>query len=166
MAAETASRFPSQAAPVEGGCRCGRVRFRIGDAPLLEVACHCRGCQRMTASAFSTSIAVADTGFALIAGQTVRGGLGGATGAGEVHHHHCGDCLSWLYTSFPGDLGFVNVRGALLDDPSWHAPWLEVQTDDRLPWARTSAARSFAGFPPAEDYPGFIAEYRAAQGIA
>jgi hypothetical protein len=41
--------------PIEGGCRCGRVRFRLAEQPWLEAACHCRGCQRMTASAFSTT---------------------------------------------------------------------------------------------------------------
>lgn len=147
--------------PIEGGCRCGRVRFRVSEAPLLEVACHCRGCQRMTSSAFSTSIAVPEAGFAVIFGETVRGGLG----EGEVHHHHCGHCLSWTHTSFPPGLGFVNVRATLLDDPSWHAPWLEVETASKLPWAETGAERSFAGSPPPEDYMGFIAEYRAARGF-
>ena len=39
------------ALPAEGGCRCGRVRFQITVAPLLVMACHCRGCQSMTGSA-------------------------------------------------------------------------------------------------------------------
>ena len=34
----------------EGGCRCGQVRFRIDGGPLITMACHCTGCQRMTAS--------------------------------------------------------------------------------------------------------------------
>ena len=29
--------------PIEGGCRCGRVRFRLGERPWLEAVCHCRG---------------------------------------------------------------------------------------------------------------------------
>lgn len=115
----------------------------------------------MTASAFSTSVAISETAFAIIAGKPVRGGLG----VGDVHHHHCGKCLSWIYTSFPPGLGFVNVRATLLDDPSWHAPWLEVETGSKLPWAGTGANRSFEGSPPAEDYMGFIAEYRSARGV-
>ena len=39
------------ALPAEGGCCCGRMRFRITVAPLLAMACHCRGCQSMTGSA-------------------------------------------------------------------------------------------------------------------
>jgi len=148
--------------PVEGGCRCGRVRFRVAEPPLLEVACHCRGCQRMTASAFSTSIAVAEDAFAITSGDMARGGLG----QGDVRHHHCATCLSWVYTSFPPGLGFVNVRATLLDDPSWHAPWLEVEARSKLPWAHTGAQRSFEGSPPAEEYIGFITGYRSARRIA
>jgi hypothetical protein len=44
--------------PIEGGCRCGRVRYRLTEQPWLEAACHCRGCRRMTASAFSTTLVV------------------------------------------------------------------------------------------------------------
>ncbi len=116
----------------------------------------------MTASSFSTSIAVAEEAFAITSGDMVRGGLG----KGDVYHHHCGTCLSWVYTSFPPGLGFVNVRATLLDDPSWHAPWLEVETRSKLPWAHTGAERSFESSPPAEEYVGFITEYRSARGIA
>lgn len=27
--------------PIEGGCRCGRVRFQIASAPIITMACHC-----------------------------------------------------------------------------------------------------------------------------
>ena len=49
--------------PLEGGCRCGRVRLLIGAPPLLTMACHCTGCQRMSASAFSLSAAIPSEAF-------------------------------------------------------------------------------------------------------
>lgn len=147
--------------PIEGGCRCGRVRFRLTEAPWAETACHCRGCQRMTASAFSTTLVMPAAGFALIGGETVIGGLHGD----EADHHHCDWCKSWLFTTPHADLGFVNVRATLLDDPGWFAPWMETQTAEKLPWAETGAERSFDRFPAMADYPALIAEYRAARGI-
>ena len=42
--------------PWAGGCRCDRLRLLITEAPLVTMACHCAGCQRMSASAFSLSI--------------------------------------------------------------------------------------------------------------
>jgi len=53
----------------EGGCRCGQVRFRFTAQPLLTMACHCRGCQRMTGSAFSLSAAYPASGFEVTAGE-------------------------------------------------------------------------------------------------
>lgn len=75
--------------PWEGGCRCGRVRFRIGEASLMETICHCSGCQRMTASTFSTTLITPADGFAVIEGEPVEGGLGTSDAAS---HHHCPHC--------------------------------------------------------------------------
>ena len=64
--------------PWEGGCRCGRTRVRVGAPPLLAAACHCAGCQRMTASAFSLTLVTPSEGFEVIAGDPVIGGVYGA----------------------------------------------------------------------------------------
>ena len=49
--------------PWEGGCRCGEVRIRVTAPPILTGACHCTGCQKMTASAFSLTVTVPADGF-------------------------------------------------------------------------------------------------------
>lgn len=146
--------------PIEGGCRCDRVRFRIDQAPWMETVCHCRGCQRMTASAFSTTLIVPEAGFAVIAGETVIGGLHGDM----ADHHHCDWCKSWVFTRPRAALGFVNVRATLLDDARWFAPWMETQAAEKLPWATTGAERSFERFPEMGDYMALIADYQAARG--
>ena len=37
---------------LEGGCLCGKVRFRTNQAPLRTLACHCTFCQRVTGSSY------------------------------------------------------------------------------------------------------------------
>ena len=37
---------------LEGGCLCGRVRFRTTQAPLRTLACHCTFCQKVTGSSY------------------------------------------------------------------------------------------------------------------
>ena len=37
---------------LEGGCLCGKVRFRTTQAPLRTIACHCTFCQRVTGSSY------------------------------------------------------------------------------------------------------------------
>lgn len=138
----------------EGGCRCGQVRFRASEAPLFTSACHCRGCQRMTGSAFSVSAGYPADRFELVAGETVVGGLHGAS-----RHHFCGHCLSWLFTRPEGMDDFVNVRATLFDSPMIEAPFLETFTCESLPWAKTGAAPSFETFPPPEAFGPLVAEY-------
>ncbi len=148
--------MPDTALPIEGGCRCGRIRFAITMPPLLTMACHCTGCQKMTASAFSLSVAVPVDGFALLAGAPVIGGLHDD----QLRHQHCDWCKSWVFTRIPG-APFVNVRATMLDDPAPWEPYIETQTAEKLSWAVTPAAHRFERFPPMEDFPALIAEYQA-----
>ncbi|MGN6376049.1 MAG: GFA family protein [Sphingomonas sp.] len=149
--------MPDLSLPADGGCRCDRVRFRITQPPMLTMACHCTGCQKMTASAFSLSVAVPVDGFGLIAGETVIGGLHGP----EAHHHHCDWCKSWLFTRIDA-FGIVNVRATMLDEAGWFRPFIETYTSEALPWARTPATHSFDRFPDPEAYGPLIAEFSRA----
>jgi hypothetical protein len=149
------------ALPWEGGCRCGQVRLRLTAPPLLTMACHCTGCQRMTASAFSLSVAFPSEGFAVTLGEPVIGGI-----HGEARHHHCPRCKSWLFTRMPGLDWLVNVRATMLDDPSWFAPFIETYTREKLPWAVTPAVHSFPDLPAMDAFPGLIAEYAARRSAA
>jgi hypothetical protein len=143
--------------PWDGGCRCGAVRFRIDAPPLLTMICHCTGCQRMTGSAFSTSIAVPAEGFAVTEGETVIGGLH----RDEARHHHCDHCKSWLFTRVDSAFGFVNVRATMLDDARWFAPFIETFTSEALPWALADAPHAYPEFPPMDAYQALIADYAA-----
>ena len=141
----------------EGGCRCGAVRLRIRARPLLTMACHCTGCQKMSSSAYSLSVAVPVEGFRVTAGEPVIGGL-----HGEARHRFCGWCMTWMFTELEG-MPFVNVRPTMLDDPAWFVPFIESYTSEALPWATTPAKHSFAQFPAMEEYGPLTAEF-AAQG--
>lgn len=148
------------ALPRDGGCRCGRLRFRASAPPLITAACHCRGCQRMTASAFSVSAAIPAEAFAVIAGEPVLGGM-----RATPEHFFCGWCMSWVFTRMPGAEWFVNIRATLLDDPSGFAePFVETCRAEGLPWAVTGAARSYPGMPPLEDWEELMRAFRAARG--
>ena len=142
--------------PCEGGCRCGQVRLKISAPPMLTMACHCTGCQNMSASAYSLSAAIPSDGFEVTQGEPVIGGLRGA-----ARHYFCPSCMSWMFTRPEGVDFFVNLRPTMLDDPSWFAPFIETFTSEKLPWAATGAAHSYETFPPFEAFDGLIAEYAA-----
>lgn len=141
--------------PCEGGCRCGQVRLKISVKPLLTMACHCAGCQRMTGSAYSLSAAIPSDGFEVTKGEPVIGGLHGEF----LHHYFCPHCMSWMFTRAKGMDWFVNVRPTMLDDPSPFTPFIETWTSEKLPWATTPAKHSYPAFPPMEDFEGLTKEY-------
>lgn len=147
--------MPDWSQPMDGGCRCGRLRVRVSAAPLLTSACHCPGCQKMTASAFSLSIAIPDEGFAIVAGETEIGGLHGA-----AQHHFCRICKTWVYSRMAALGPFVNLRAPILDDHAWFVPYIEMYTSTRLPWAATGAPRSTLEFPDMADFGQLLADYR------
>jgi hypothetical protein len=140
--------------PLEGGCRCDRVRIRVTHAPLMTMACHCNGCQRMSSSAFSLTATFATGAFEVTKGTPVIGGLRGP----EAHHHFCEHCMTWMFTRPVGFDHIVNVRPTMFDDHGWFAPFVECFTRTRLPWAQTGAVHSFEEFPPTEAYEALMRE--------
>lgn len=137
-----------------GKCRCGKTQFEVTSPPLITMVCHCTGCQQMTASAFSLSTLYASSGFNVLSGEPVIGGLHGAT-----RHYFCPHCMSWLFTRPHGMDDFVNVRATLFDDAQSFVPFLESYTSEKLPWATTPAVHSFDKFPSANDFPQLLSEF-------
>lgn len=149
--------MPKPNLPMEGSCRCGATRIRISAPPLMTAACHCHGCQKMAASAYSLTAMIPTGGFEVIAGDPVRGGAPGD----QLSHMCCPDCMTWMFTRIAGMDMFLNVRPTMLDDPSWFVPFIETMTAEKLAWAETPARHSFEGFPPMEAYEALMAEFAA-----
>ena len=141
--------------PLEGGCRCDKVRIRVTHAPLVTMACHCRGCQRMSSSAFSLTAIFPSNAFQVTTGEPVVGGLHGD----DAHHMFCGWCMSWMFTRPIAFDHIVNVRPTMFDDASWFSPFVETFTSTRLPWARTDAVHAFDEFPPLDRYAALMEEF-------
>ena len=141
--------------PWEGGCRCGRVRIRVTKPPLLTGACHCTGCQKMSASAYSLTVTLPADGFEVVSGAPVLGGLRGPVS----HHHHCPACHGWLFTRAEGFDWFVNLRASALDDHRWFEPFIELWTDESLPWAATGARRSYPTTPELAEFEMLMTDF-------
>jgi hypothetical protein len=129
--------------------------MRVTEPPIVTMACHCAGCQRMSASAFSLSVLVPSHGFEVTQGESAIGGLHGAT-----QHFHCPHCKTWAFTRPDGMEGFVNLRATMLDDHSWFVPFVETCRDEGFPWAATGAAHSFPGLPPSEVFGPIVADFQ------
>jgi hypothetical protein len=119
--------------PQTGGCQCGMLRYEITQAPHLTLTCHCTDCQRMTSSAFSMAIIVADRAFRLTGAEPRP--VQRAADSGRISTRLvCPECGSWLCgPPRPGAVIRI-VRAGTLDDTSWLRPTVHFWTRSKQPW--------------------------------
>ncbi|HEV7732476.1 MAG TPA: GFA family protein [Candidatus Binatia bacterium] len=117
-------------ADLEGGCRCGAVRYRAGDRPFDVTHCHCVDCRRSSAAPFMTWFSVAAPSLVIMQGTLVRH----ASSPG-VERTFCGRCGTPL-TYRRHDRPDVDVTACSLDDPAALAPEDHIFTQQQVPWVR------------------------------
>ena len=145
------------ALPLQGGCLCGAVRYRIEGAPLLAYVCHCHNCQTRSGAAFSLSILVRSADLA-IDGPMHRHRRTSARGA-EIDYGFCGTCGVLLNGCAVATSDFTSLFAGTLDDAGWVEPIAQTWVDSALPWAIIPGVRQVA--PKALDYAALSAEWRA-----
>lgn len=133
--------------PQTGGCQCSKIRYEITEAPQLVYTCHCTDCQRLTSSAFSLGIVVAESALRL-SGIEPRP-LQRVADSGRPNTRWVyPDCGSWV-CSPPRD-GVVRVRAGTLDDTSWLRPTRHIWTRSKQPWITFAEGdQIFGAQPPA-----------------
>jgi hypothetical protein len=113
--------------PLDGGCLCGAVRYRIAEPALSAGTCHCRTCRRAAGAQSVAWATVTAAGFAWLAGEPASH----ASSPG-VRRSHCAACGTSL--TYHGEPDTVDVTIASLDDPEAIRPGAEIWTSHRLSW--------------------------------
>jgi len=133
--------------PIEGGCQCGEIRYRVNGQPLATVACHCTECQRQSGSAFGMSMVVPRESFALLSGEP-KFFTRPADSGGSVDCAFCGSCGTRIFHRPEKLPDTLNVKPGTLDDTSWLAPVAQVWVKRKQPWVELpEGARCFEGNP-------------------
>ncbi|WP_419759428.1 GFA family protein [Acidisoma sp.] len=149
--------------PQPGGCRCGRVRYRVTEAPVFTLACHCTDCQHLSASAFSLGMVVPRGGHVITDGRDALRCWSKTGGSGkESRQFTCAACATWLYTEADSAAAFTIVRPGSLDDHRWFRPIAQIFTRSALPWALKQLQFSYE---TEFDDPGPIRQAFASSGI-
>jgi hypothetical protein len=135
------------AAPFQGGCRCGAVRYEVSAEPFAVMNCHCRDCQYASGGGFSTAVVVPAAAFKLTKGTPRRHTVTADSG-NDLTRSFCGDCGSPLFSEPPGGQVWV-VKAGSLDDPSWLKMSGALYTSSAQPWAHIDANLvQFEKLPP------------------
>jgi hypothetical protein len=139
---------------LSGGCQCGAVRYLIVGAMPPCHACHCRECQKQSASAFGLSLTVARQAFA-VTGPVRRWDRPNDLGARTtcVFCVECGTRVFHIDSLTPDR---VSVKGGSLDDVTLAVPSAHIWVSRKLDWVRLDPA-----VPTHPTQPNDMAAWRA-----
>ncbi|HKN31241.1 MAG TPA: GFA family protein [Roseiarcus sp.] len=132
---------------LEGGCACGRMRYRLASKPMFVHCCNCRDCQRQTGSAFVINALIETDRVQKLMGETEAVPTPTPSGRPQVIHR-CPVCKVAVWSHYGGVLPLSFVRVGTLDEPSALPPDVHIYTRSKLPWI---------ALPP--DVPAFEAYY-------
>jgi hypothetical protein len=120
--------------PLEGGCDCREVRYRLEARPLFVHCCHCRWCQRETGASFALNAMIEADRVTLLAGEPEIVDTPSASGKGQKIAR-CPRCHIALWSTYAGAGPVVRfVRVGTLDDPDRLPPDIHIFTASKQPW--------------------------------
>ncbi len=120
--------------PLEGGCLCGAVRYRISASPRSVSVCHCATCRR---AAGAPSVAWATFPAASFDfGPGAPAAFASSPGVTRTHCPRCGTSLT-----FQDGSDAIDVTLCSLDDPEAVPPTHETWLAHRLSWEAVGPAR-------------------------
>lgn len=118
-------------AALTGRCQCGAASYRVSAAPLAVYVCHCRECQKQSASAFGISVTVPKRHFHLERGG-IRTWTRRTDSGRTLHCHFCIRCGTRLWHDGP-DWDELSVKGGSLDQPLDLASAIHIWVSRKLP---------------------------------
>lgn len=121
--------------PIEGGCLCGGVRYRLHAEPSELSDCHCLDCQRASGAPFVTWGSVGKEEIELLSGELRK-----VNHAGRLRTF-AACCGTPLFFQDDETSASIDVTIASLDEPQSYAPEVAIWTEDRLPWVELNPER-------------------------
>ncbi|MBK8019245.1 MAG: GFA family protein [Betaproteobacteria bacterium] len=120
--------------PLEGGCTCRLVRYRMETEPLFVHCCHCRWCQRETGTSYALNALIESDRVTIASGSPELVDTPSASGRGQKIFR-CPRCHVAVWSHYAGAGPLVRfVRIGTLDEPDALAPDIHIHTESKQPW--------------------------------
>jgi hypothetical protein len=127
--------------PLDGGCDCRRIRYRMRTAPLFVHCCHCRWCQRESGASFALNAIIEADRIELLGDQPDLVLTPSESGRGQ-RIARCPDCRVAVWSHYAGAGTVVSfVRVGTLDQPDHLPPDIHIFTASKQPWFQLPADR-------------------------
>lgn len=120
--------------PIEGGCTCRSVRYRLESAPLFVHCCHCRWCQRESGAAFALNAMIESDRVTNVGAVPELVDTPSESGLGQKIAR-CPRCHVAVWSHFAGSGPVTKfVRVGTLDQPDLLPPDVHIFTASKQPW--------------------------------
>jgi hypothetical protein len=120
--------------PVDGGCDCRQVRYRMETAPLFVHCCHCRWCQRESGASFALNAMIESSRVTALAGQPELVNTPSQSSRGQ-QIARCPTCRVAVWSHYAGAGPVISfVRVGTLDNPDALPPDIHIFTESKQPW--------------------------------
>jgi hypothetical protein len=120
--------------PLEGGCDCHYVRYRMETRPLFVHCCHCRWCQRESGASFALNAMIEADRVTNLGGEPEIVDTPSESGKGQLIAR-CPRCKVAVWSNYAGAGPVVKfVRVGTLDNPDALPPDIHIFTASRQPW--------------------------------
>jgi hypothetical protein len=118
---------------IEGGCYCGKLRFRYEGEPMFKGQCHCRECQYIAGGSVNMVMGLSEAGFRYTEGQPkafTRSDI-----ENPVTREFCESCGTHILAKAETMPGALMLKVGTLDDPSvFGQPQMAIFGIDRQPF--------------------------------
>ncbi|MFN7179022.1 GFA family protein [Hyphomonas sp.] len=119
---------------LEGGCTCGKIRYRLKRVPMITHCCHCTWCQRETGSAFVVNTLIETSEVELLGAAPVIIDTPSASGKGQWIAR-CPHCQVAVWSHYPtAREAAAFVRAGTLDDKQAIRPDVHIFTASKAGW--------------------------------
>lgn len=120
--------------PIEGGCDCRAVRYRLTTAPLFDHCCHCRWCQRESGASFALN-AMIEADRVTELGQTPEFVITPSESGRAQGIACCPSCKIAVWSHYAGAGPWLKfIRAGTLDNPDLLPPDIHIFTASKQPW--------------------------------
>jgi hypothetical protein len=124
----------SIAYPIEGGCDCKAVRYRMESSPLFVHCCHCRWCQRETGTAFALNAMIEADRVTNLGASPELTPTPSNSGLGQSIAR-CPACRIAVWSHYAGAGPVIKfVRVGTLDNPDLLPPDIHIFVRSKQPW--------------------------------
>ena len=125
--------------PLEGGCTCRAVRYRMLTRPLFVHCCHCTWCQRESGTAFALNALIEAERILLLEGEIEIVHTPSLSGRGQ-RISRCSQCRIAVWSNYAGAGDRVHfVRVGTLDQADLLPPDIHIYTASRQAWVKLPA---------------------------